>query len=193
MISGSKWATTVWMASRSLGGVSITDISRKPSSDMCRVRGIGVALMATTSTLLLICFRRSLCLTPKRCSSSTITRPRSLNWTSWERRRWVPIAISTLPAAKSATTSFNSLGERKRLSISTRTGNGWKRCLKVSKCWKQSTVVGASTATCLPSPRALNAARITTSVLPNPTSPHSSRSMGCGLSMSRLISLMAER
>ena len=33
------------MASRSLGGVSITDISRRPSSDMCSVRGMGVALM----------------------------------------------------------------------------------------------------------------------------------------------------
>ena len=33
------------MARRSLGGVSITDMSRRPSSDMCSVRGIGVALM----------------------------------------------------------------------------------------------------------------------------------------------------
>src|SRR5665647_3269658 len=41
----SKGATTVWMARRSLGGVSITDISRSPSSDMCSVRGIGVAVM----------------------------------------------------------------------------------------------------------------------------------------------------
>src|SRR5438046_8454261 len=38
-----------------------------------------------------------------------------------------------------------SLGGTKRLSISTRTGNGWKRRLNVSKCWKARTVVGAST------------------------------------------------
>ena len=36
-------ATTVWIARRSLGGVSITDISRSPTSDMFSVRGIGVA------------------------------------------------------------------------------------------------------------------------------------------------------
>ena len=33
-----KMRTTVWMASRSLGGVSMTDMSRSPSSDMCRCR-----------------------------------------------------------------------------------------------------------------------------------------------------------
>ena len=38
-------ATTVWIASRSLGGVSITDISRRPTSDMFSVRGMGVAVM----------------------------------------------------------------------------------------------------------------------------------------------------
>ena len=41
-----------------------------------------------------------------------------------------------------------------------------KRRLKLSKCWKQSTVVGVSTATCLPSCTALKAARMATSVLP---------------------------
>ena len=35
---------------RSFGGVSITLISRKPTIDMCRVRGIGVADMVSTST-----------------------------------------------------------------------------------------------------------------------------------------------
>jgi hypothetical protein len=38
----------------------------------------------------------------------------------------------------------------------------------------------------------LNAARIATSVLPNPTSPHTSRSIGCARSMSRVTSRMAE-
>ena len=50
--SGPNGATTVWIASRSFGGVSITDISRRPSSDMCSVRGIGVADIATASTAL---------------------------------------------------------------------------------------------------------------------------------------------
>ena len=34
---------------RSLGGVSMTLISRRPTSDMCSVRGMGVADMASTS------------------------------------------------------------------------------------------------------------------------------------------------
>ena len=42
----------VWIASRSLGGVSITLISRKPTSDMCSVRGMGVADMVSTSHVL---------------------------------------------------------------------------------------------------------------------------------------------
>ena len=44
------------------------------------------------------------------------------------------MATSILPSARSATAAFNSLGERNRLNISTRTGKGWKRRLKVSKC-----------------------------------------------------------
>ena len=90
-------ATTVWIAMRSLGGVSMTLMSRNPSSDMCSVRGIGVADMVSTSTSLRSCFRRSLWRTPKRCSSSTITSPRSLNFTSLESTRCVPMTMSTSP------------------------------------------------------------------------------------------------
>ena len=46
-------------------------------------------------------------------------------------------------------------------------------------------------ATCLPSCTALNAARMATSVLPKPTSPHTSRSIGASASMSALTSTMA--
>ena len=82
---------------RSLGGVSITLMSRSPSSDMCSVRGIGVADMVSTSTSLRSCFSRSLWRTPKRCSSSTITRPRSVNFTSFDSTRCVPMTMSTSP------------------------------------------------------------------------------------------------
>jgi len=50
-------------------------------------------------------------------------------------------------------------------------------------------VVGAMMATCLPAMTALNAARTATSVLPNPTSPANSRSIGISLSMSALTSV----
>ena len=49
MSFSSNLATMVWMAMRSLGGVSMTDMSRRPMSDMCSVRGMGVADMARTS------------------------------------------------------------------------------------------------------------------------------------------------
>ena len=42
----------------------------------------------------------SFCFTPKRCSSSTISRPRSFGRTSRESSRWVPIRMSTLPSCE---------------------------------------------------------------------------------------------
>jgi hypothetical protein len=71
--------TKVSTGCRSSGGVRIVDISRMPVSDISSVRGIGVALIVSTSTAVRICLRNSLCSTPKRCSSSTMTSPRSLN------------------------------------------------------------------------------------------------------------------
>ena len=76
---------------------------------MCSVRGIGVAESASTSTSSRSARRSSFCATPKRCSSSTITRPRSFGITSRERRRCVPTRTSTLPAGKSASTCFDLL------------------------------------------------------------------------------------
>ena len=84
------------------------DMSRMPASDMFSVRGIGVAVMVSTSTRLRICLMRSLCATPKRCSSSTTSRPRSRNCTSFESSRWVPTMISTLPSLRSSSVCFCS-------------------------------------------------------------------------------------
>ncbi|MBI2614822.1 MAG: hypothetical protein HYW52_03910 [Gemmatimonadetes bacterium] len=53
--------------------------------------------------------------------------------------------------------------------------------------------MGTNTATCLPACTALKAPRTATSVLPYPTSPTTSRSIGCGRSMSRLTSSVALR
>ena len=50
----------------------MTLMSRMPASDICSVRGIGVALIAMTSTRSFSWRSSSFCLTPKRCSSSTI-------------------------------------------------------------------------------------------------------------------------
>ena len=89
---------------------------------------------------------------------------------------------SSAPASSSST---------KRDSISTVTGKLARRSRKTWKCCCASTVVGTSSATCLPLIAALNAARSASSVLPKPTSPHSRRSIGRSDSMSALISASA--
>ena len=46
-----EFTTLVWIDRRSFGGVSMIDMSRMPTSDMFSVRGIGVAVIVSTSTL----------------------------------------------------------------------------------------------------------------------------------------------
>src|ERR1039458_7320686 len=90
MTASSTGTTCVAIARRSFGGVSMTERSRMPASDRWSERGIGVADIARTSTDARHALMRSFCATPKRCSSSTTRRPRSLNATSLLRSRWVP-------------------------------------------------------------------------------------------------------
>ena len=63
-------------------------------------------------------------------------------------------------------TSRASLSVWNRLSGFRVTGKPLIRSAKVAKCWVTSSVVGTSTATCLPSWTALKAARTAISVLP---------------------------
>ena len=144
----------------------MVDISRMPVIAISRVRGIGVADMASTSTLVRRRFICSLCSTPKRCSSSTMIRPRSLNLMSGLSSRWVPMTMSMLPSLRPSMTSRASLSDWNRLSGFSVTGKPLIRSAKVSWCWVTSSVVGTRMATCLPSCTALNAARTAISVLP---------------------------
>ncbi len=100
------------------------DISRIPVTAISRVRGIGVALIASTSTSVRSALSVSLCSTPKRCSSSITTRPRSLKRTCPVISRWVPITTSTLPSASPSTISLASASDWNRDSALTVTGNG---------------------------------------------------------------------
>ncbi len=149
-----------------------------PSSDIASVRGIGVAVSVSTSTSARRRFSCSFWRTPKRCSSSMMTSPRFLNLTSGWISLWVPITRSIVPAASPSSAAFTSFGERKRDSSASFTGKSAKRSENTWKCCSASSVVGTSTATCLPSASATNAARSATSVLPKPTSPQTSRSIG---------------
>ena len=101
------------------------------------------------------------------------------------------MTTSTEPSASPAITSRASALVRNRLSMVDPHGKAGEALRKVWKCWLASSVVGTSTAACLPSCTALKTARIATSVLPNPTSPQTSRSIGRGSSMSALTSSMA--
>ena len=70
--------TKVLIARRRCGAVAMTDRSRRPSSAMPSVRGIGVAVSVSTSTSARIAFIASLWRTPKRCSSSMIEQAQVL-------------------------------------------------------------------------------------------------------------------
>ena len=183
--------TKVRTASRSTGGVVISDRSRTPDSASCSVRGMGVAVSVSTCTSALSAFSRSLWLTPKCCSSSTITRPRFLKVMPLASSACVPMTISTSPEPSASFVSFASFASTKRESWRTFTGKPVKRSLKVRKCWRASSVVGTTTATCSPDMAATKAARNATSVLPKPTSPQTSRSIGRPLARSSMVSAMA--
>ncbi len=110
----------------------MVDISRMPVIAISSVRGMGVADIESTSTLVRSRFICSLCSTPKRCSSSTTIRPRSLTLMSGLSRRWVPITMSTVPSARPSTTSRASLSLWNRLSGRRVTGKPLIRSAKVA-------------------------------------------------------------
>ena len=93
--SGSNRVTRVSTARRSSGGVSRFEMSRTPSSDMCSVRGMGVAVIVSTSIVCRRALSRSFTSTPNRCSSSMTSRPRLSKWTSCWASRCVPMTMST--------------------------------------------------------------------------------------------------
>ena len=96
--------TNVRIGCRSAGGVCKSDKSRIPTRLISSVRGIGVAVSVSTSTFVLSCFIASLWVTPKRCSSSTTKRPRSLNLMVSCSSRCVPMTQSISPVARPAIT-----------------------------------------------------------------------------------------
>ena len=103
------------------------DMSRMPLRAIFRVRGMGVADRVGTSTCLKFSFSFSLCWTPKRCSSSTTSSPKSLKRTSRLNSRCVPMRISTSPVSTFRNVSFIWAGVRKRETTSMFTGYFWKR------------------------------------------------------------------
>ena len=104
----------------------------------------------------------------------------------------MPIRTSTLPSREVGEHLLDlASARRKRETISTRTGKSRKRSRNVFQCCSARIVVGASISTCLPLTATANAARTATSVLPKPTSPQTSRSIGRGASRSSLTASIA--
>ena len=116
--------TWVRIGRRSAGGVLTMDRSRMPVRAISRVRGMGLAVRVRTSTPSDMALIVSLWETPKRCSSSTTSRPSFLKAMSAARSRWVPMTTSTDPSTSPSTTFLAWALVRNRLSSSTRTGKG---------------------------------------------------------------------
>ena len=131
MIFSSNSITVVSIGSRSCGGVSMVLMSRAPVRAMCSVRGIGVAVSVNTSTVCRSILSFSLCSTPKRCSSSMITSPSSLNRTFFWMSLCVPTTMSTEPAASPSMVASACFFDRNRESNSTEIGNSAMRSRKV--------------------------------------------------------------
>ena len=90
-------AQRVTIGVRPGGSSSRTLTSRSPYTVIAAVRGIGVAVITSTSGTAAPAFSRSAarCSTPKRCCSSTTTTPRLWNATPSWISAWVPMARST--------------------------------------------------------------------------------------------------
>ena len=179
-------------ASRSIGGVVISVSSRTPVSASCSVRGIGVADSVSTWTSAFSSFSRSLCLTPKCCSSSTISRPRSRKRDALAEQRMgadddVDAAVGDASLDRG---QFLGADQPRRLGDAHRQA-GETRARTCLKCWRASSVVGTTTATWRPASAVMKAARSATSVLPKPTSPQISRSMGVPAARSPITASMA--
>ena len=96
---------------------------------------------------------------------------------SGQQRMGADDDVDVAVASPSFTASISLRGTR-REACAMRSGRPLKRSVKVAKCWRASSVVGTTTATCLPFMAATKAVRSATSVLPKPTSPQTSRSIG---------------
>ena len=128
-----------------MGGVSITDMSRSPNNDICSVRGIGVALMADHVHALLELLQPLLVLDAEALLLVHDHQPEILEIHVLRQQPVRADGDIDFAFRQIGEDALSSLALRNRLSISTRTGNGWKRRLNVSKCWNARTVVGART------------------------------------------------
>ncbi len=145
--------------------------------------------------------RASRCSTPKRCCSSTTTRPRSWNWTLSSISAWVPMTMPASPVTRSSRASRRAAIPMEPVSRTTLVPRSEPPSMPPSAsspiisvierwcCWAR-TSVGASIAAWPPASTTVSMARRATIVLPEPTSPWRSRCIGCSVARSSKISLL---
>ena len=102
------------------------ETSRSPYISSASVRGMGVADMTSRWGARPFWDSLERWPTPKRCCSSVMTSPRSLNSVVSESRAWVPTARSTSPAAKASRTAFFSRSFMEPVSSAVRRPRGAK-------------------------------------------------------------------
>ena len=190
----------------------MTVMSRSPKTTMAAVRGMGVAVMTSRSGSCPVpsaprplARRAARCSTPKRCCSSMTTTPREWNPTRSVRRAWVPMSRSTVPSARPAWRTVRSAaavllvrratgsGRRPSSVAGSGTESPSSRRRTAEACCSASTSVGAISAPWWPPSTATSRAATATTVLPEPTSPCSSRCMGSGPARSSRMAAMARR
>ena len=182
------------------GSWSRTEVSRSPKTVIATVRGIGVAVMTSRCGGCSPLERSaSRCSTPKRCCSSTTTRPRSWNCTLSSISAWVPMTIPASPVTRSSSACRRAAAPIEPVSSTTLVPCSAPPSMPPSAsspiisvierwcCWAR-TSVGASIAAWPPASTTASIARSATSVLPEPTSPWRRRCIGCSVARSAKIS-----
>ena len=179
MVSASNGAMKVRTASRSIGGVAIIERSRTPVSASCSVRGIGVAESVSTWTSARSSFSRSLWLTPKCCSSSTIRSAEVLELDALAEQRM----RADDDVDRAVGDALLDAGELRRADQPRGLADIERQAAEaLGEGARNAGAREASSARrpppACPSIAATKAARSATSVLPKPTSPQISRSIG---------------
>ena len=197
--SSSKRRVPVTTRCRPAGALRRSETSRSAWKTWPRVRGIGVAVISRTWGVRPFPASASRWATPKRCCSSMTARARSANTVPAESRACVPTTMRPLvrpsgpgPAGGEASTTWaacRSAAEREAVRSSTRWPSGSRSPRRVAACWRASRSVGARRAPWAPLSATKARARAATAVLPDPTSPCSSRSIGRGPARSARIAV----
>ena len=200
--AGMTWVVMGW---RPNGNSRSVEISKSPKTVIATVRGIGVAVITNkwggNSAFAL---SASLCSTPKRCCSSTTINPKSENATLWPKRACVPTIIPACPFEARVSDSFRATADCEPVISAICVAcsdppsippcaSGPKSFSRVRICWPASTSVGAKMAACPPLSITASAARIATTVFPEPTSPCKRRCIGCDADISLSISAITSR